>query len=203
MTEKQFLCELRRSLGDLSDKDVKDSIEYYREMIADKCEGGMSEEEAVAELGTPKAAAREIMMNMSLPKLIKNKCRPKKKLAVWEMVLLVLGSPVWLSLAVALFAVFISVYVCIWSVAISLFAVDVSLAASGIACVIIGVYTLFSVPLTGLIYLGVGLVFVGVCVPLFYVCRKTVKWFIKISIMILRWIKRMFISKGEKEGTDI
>ena len=55
-------------------------------------------------------------------KLIKEKT-PKRRLGVWEIVLLVLGSPIWLSLLIAAFAVILSLYISLWAVIISFWAV--------------------------------------------------------------------------------
>ena len=46
--------------------------------------------------------------------------RPRRQLKAWEIVLLVLGSPLWLSLGLAAIAVIFAFYVVLWSVSVSL-----------------------------------------------------------------------------------
>ena len=50
--------------------------------------------------------------------------RPKRRLQAWEIVLLALGLPVWLSLGLAALAVVLSLYVVVWSLDVSLWAVS-------------------------------------------------------------------------------
>ena len=59
--------------------------------------------------------------------------RPKRQLQAWEIVLLALGSPVWLSLGLAALAVVLSLYVVVWSLDVSLWAVFAALGA-GAGC---------------------------------------------------------------------
>ena len=59
MDKKQFLEELRQRLSGLPQNDIEERLAFYAEMIDDRAEEGMSEEEAVAEIGSAEAIARE------------------------------------------------------------------------------------------------------------------------------------------------
>ena len=48
MNKQEFLYELKGKLWALSEEEKKSSLEYYTEMIDDRMEDGLSEEEAVA-----------------------------------------------------------------------------------------------------------------------------------------------------------
>ena len=61
MKKQEFLAELWKQLSDAPKEDVERSLDYYTEMIEDRIEAGMSEEEAVADIGSPKDAAKQIM----------------------------------------------------------------------------------------------------------------------------------------------
>lgn len=61
MTKQDFLDKLRSMLGSLSEEDIARSIEYYSEAIDDRIEEGMSEEEAVREMGSVEEAAKNIL----------------------------------------------------------------------------------------------------------------------------------------------
>ena len=52
MNKTEFLDALRHALGKLPSYEVEQSIAFYAEMIDDRIEDGMSEQEAVAALGS-------------------------------------------------------------------------------------------------------------------------------------------------------
>ena len=60
MTKQAFLEELNRRAGGLSEAERARLVDYYREMIEDRVEEGIPEEEAVAALGDPAALAEEL-----------------------------------------------------------------------------------------------------------------------------------------------
>ena len=60
MTKQAFLEELNRRAGGLSEAERARLVDYYREMIEDRLEEGVPEEEAVAALGDPAALAEEL-----------------------------------------------------------------------------------------------------------------------------------------------
>ena len=95
-------------------------------MLDDQMEEGLSEEEAVAAVGPVDEIVRQIIADTPLAKLAKERMRPRRQLKAWEIVLLVLGSPLWLSLGLAAIAVIFAFYVVLWSVSVSLWAVFAS-----------------------------------------------------------------------------
>ena len=129
MTRNEFFSELAERLYGVPDKDREASLEYYGEMINDRIEEGMTEEEAVAALGSPEEIATQILRELSLPKLVQARVKPRRALRVWEIVLLILGAPLWRPLLLAAAAVILAVYVVLWSLVIALAAVDLSVAA--------------------------------------------------------------------------
>ena len=50
MTRREFLNELYRRLGKMSREEAEQYLTYYAEMLADRMEEGMTEEEAVASM---------------------------------------------------------------------------------------------------------------------------------------------------------
>ena len=119
MDKNTFLSQLQKRLRGLPEQERQQTLEYYREMIEDRLEEGLSEEDAVADIGTVEEIAQPL-----LPKM------PRRKMKSWEIVLLILGVPVWFPLLVAVAAVIISLVV-------SIYAVDASLAAcffGGLLC---------------------------------------------------------------------
>ena len=57
MTKREFLKALWSSLSQLPKEDVERTIDYYNEMIDERMENGMTEEEAVADVGSVEDAA--------------------------------------------------------------------------------------------------------------------------------------------------
>lgn len=61
MTRVEFLTELDRRLSALSKEEADKHLAYYAEMLADRMEDGMSEEEAVASMESLDVIARRIL----------------------------------------------------------------------------------------------------------------------------------------------
>ncbi len=196
MTKHEFFEELKARLSALPEEDIKASLDYYEEMIDDRIEEGLSEEEAVEAIGTPADIAADILKEMPLTKLVAARVRHKRRLAAWEIVLLILGSPIWFSLLVAAFAVVLSVYIVIWSVVISLYAVGISLAAASLACL---VYGFAVVNLQGIAArlpaIGAGFLVAGLSLFMWLGCKYVTKGVIALSKLIFRGIKSLFIRK--------
>lgn len=198
MTKKEFLDELAKGIAGIPDEDITRSLEFYSEMIDDRMEEGKSEEEAVAEIGTVKDAVSQILAEIPITKLIKEKVKKKRKLGTLEIVLLILGAPIWLSLLVAAFAVILSVYISVWAVIISLWAVFASLGActlGGIAAGVIFVCTdkLFS----GLAMLAASLILAGLTIFGFFGCKIATKSILILTKKIVVAIKNLFVVKEE------
>ena len=65
MNKRNFLEELKKELRRLKASEIQKHLSYYEEMISDMTEHNMSEAEAVARIGSPKDAAREILESAS------------------------------------------------------------------------------------------------------------------------------------------
>lgn len=63
MTRVQFLNELYRRLGSLRQEQAEQYLTYYAEMLADRMEEGMTEEEAVASMEDIGTIARRILQD--------------------------------------------------------------------------------------------------------------------------------------------
>ena len=53
MTKEQFLLTMQNALSGMPRADLDRTLQYYREMIEDRCEEGMNEADAVADVGDP------------------------------------------------------------------------------------------------------------------------------------------------------
>lgn len=127
MDKNQFIGELKKSLAKLPESEIEKSIAFYLEIIDDRIEEGESEEQAIAAMGDPSVIARTIVEELpALPKVIIKSKTPSK---VLNWILLILGSPIWFSLAFAGAAVLLSVYLTIWSLVVAVWIIAVSFLA--------------------------------------------------------------------------
>ena len=118
----------------------------------------------------------------------------------WEIVLIVLGFPLWFPLLVAVAAVFFSLYAVIWSLVISLYAVDVALAAAGVCGVVVGVAYLFGgLGATGVLLIGGGLASAGLFILLIFGCRLATTGAVQLGKCLLLGTKALLV---RKEGTQ-
>lgn len=198
MNKQEFLAQLRKGLSGLPQDDIEERLSFYSEMIDDRMEEGLSEEAAVSDIGTATELISQIIADIPLTKIVKERITPKKKLSVWEVILLVLGSPIWLSLLIAVIAVILSLYVALWSVIIALWAVFVSL----VGCVLGGiaggiVLACCGNVLTGIATVGVGIVCAGLSIFMFFGCKETTKGILILTKKLAVWIKNCFIKKEE------
>ena len=167
MTKSEFLKSLCTSLHGLSDEDIKKSVDYYEEMIDDRMEDGKSEEEAVEGLGTIDEIKDNILEDIPITKIVKEKIKPKRTLKAWEIILLIIGSPVWIPVTAALIIVALVLYLCFWIVILWLYACDFAVFFSGFAS-IFGSFVQNNGFNTGLFYAGSGIALVGVAILLFF-----------------------------------
>lgn len=198
MTKQEFLMELRTGLSGLPQKDIEERLTFYSEMIDDRIEDGLSEEQAVLAVGTAKEIIAQTVAEIPLAKIAKERIKSNRRFKAWEIVLLALGSPIWLSLGIALVAVILSVYVSLWSVIISLWAAFVSLVASSFGGVMAGI--LFSIKdnlLTGIAVCGASIVCLGFSIFMFYGCKAASKGILILTKKIAILIKNRFIKKEE------
>ena len=196
MNKQEFLDSLRRELGGLPTEDIEERIAFYSEMIDDKIEEGLSEEEAVSTLGAPQDIAKQIIASTPLIKLAKERIKSKRDIKAWEIVLLALGSPIWFSLLIAAASVIFSVYVVLWSVIIVLWSVFVSFAASSFGCMVASaVFAFTDNVLPGIAVFAAGLCLAGLSIFTFYGCKAATKGMLCLTKKIAVWIKGCFIKK--------
>ena len=196
MNKQQFLEVIRDKINGLPQSDIEKSLEFYREMIDDRIEDGFTEEEAVEAMGSIDDIAAQIFMDTPLPKLVKAKVRPSRALRTWEIVLLILGSPVWVPLLLAACIIFLAIYVVIWSVVIVLYAADLCFAAAGITGIIAGTFLASGGNASqGLILIGAGMVCAGIAILLFFACNQVAIAVAKLGKMIIRSTKSRFIRR--------
>lgn len=196
MTKKEFIEELKNGLCGLPEEDIRRSIEFYSEMIDDRIEDGKTEEEAVADIGSVKDAVAQIISEIPMSKLIKEKVKPKRRMCAWEIVLLALGSPIWISIIAALFAVVVSVYASIWSVAVSLWAAFAAFVGGSLGGIVSGIIFICTGSLlSGLAMIAASLVLAGLSILMFFGCIASTKGIAILTKKIALLVKKCFVKK--------
>lgn len=158
--QDEFLDALRHALGKLPSYEVEQSIAFYAEMIDDRIEDGMSEQEAVAALGSVHAIAAQIVAETPpIPKAIAKANTGSRTL---NIVLLAILSPIWVTLALAFACMVLAHLPGHLSVVVALWAVVAML----LLCAPIGVFGLAwcaatGFPLSGIWVFGCGLAGAG------------------------------------------
>ena len=196
MRKQEFLNTLRAMLADLPEADVAERLNFYSEMIDDRIEEGLSEEEAVADLGSIEDIRVQIVKDTPIVKIIKEKVKPKRKLSTLEITLLIVGFPIWFPILISLAAVIFSVYVSLWAVIISVFAVEISFAAGAFAGIVASIPMFILGNSAGALFLfGSGMFCAGLAVLWVFVC----KWGVKGIVWLTRvFIKSLFIGRGNE-----
>ena len=196
MTKQSFLDQLRSGLSPLPKEAREEYLSFYTEMLDDRMEEGMEEEQAVQELGTVEEILSRIYTEVPLSALVKEKITPKRRLKPLEIVFLILGSPIWLSLLLAALAVLLSLAVCIWSIVISVWSVFAATVACSFAFLASGViFVLQGHSLTGLAVIGGSLILAGFSVFLFLGCKSVSKGAVLLCKQGFQALKKPFFGK--------
>ena len=199
MTRTEFLNELNGRLSKLPDYEIRRTLSFYAEILDDRIEEGMSEEDAVSSLGSLEKIVSDTLIDTPLTTLVQTRIKESMEKSdnksLW-LVLVICGFPFWFPMLIAFFSVILSLYVTVWAVVISLFAAELSLAVSGVFGFIAGLVYCFSHDFAvGLSMVGMSLVTSG----LFVISIKPLMWlskqFLSFTGLFLRKIKSLFIRK--------
>lgn len=191
MNKNEFLGQLRKGLAGLPQKDIEERVNFYSEIIDDRMEEGLSEETAVGQIGPV-----EVIIAQIRGEAPKAETPSRRGWKVWQLLLLILGSPLWFSLLMAAFAVVLSVYISLWSVIVSLWAAFASVAACGAAGVLTGVvFSLAGYVPTGVTMVAAAIVCAGLSILLFLGCRAATKGTVWLTGKLALGIKNCVVKK--------
>ena len=197
MNKEQFLRELEKRLSQLPQSEREKSLAFYAELIDDMTEDGCTEEEAVERLGSVQKIAEDILLDAPITTLVKARAKRSHRLRWWEILLIVIGSVVWLPLLIAVIAVVFSVYAAIWAVIIAVFGVVLALGLCALAIPFMLLFAANFAAGSAGVAMGIGamLALAGLAVLFFVGAVKIAKCLGKLAGAFGRWIKRLFIRK--------
>ena len=176
--ERLYLDEF---LG-ISEEEKADALAFYRSYFEDA--GEENEESVIAELESPEKVAQSIKKNLGMEKengsydapagrkpewnknddmFVKKTDAPKEKKGGWSaaaIILVVLTSPLWLTLLLVVASLLLAVVATLFGIAVAVVAVMASLVFAGFLLIGFGFSTLF----TGGVAVGLGLTGAGLLV---------------------------------------
>ena len=183
--------ELPRVLGGLGTA----IISTNKGVLTDK-EDGLSEEDAVADMDAPNDVVDQILADMPLTKLVKEKIKPSHRLKAWEIILLILGSPIWAPLLLTAIVLVIAMAVVILALLLSFYAIVLSMAVAGIGG-LLGVIPFFvtqNVP-AALFMLGAAFAGIGLAILFIVAVKPVTIGIFKLYKASVNGIKRMFVKE--------
>ena len=194
--KEAFLNELKSGLNGLPQQDLDERLSFYGEMIDDRMEEGLSEEEAVAAIGPVDDVINEVLAEIPLSKIVKEKIRPKRSLKAWEIILIVLGFPLWFPLSIVAFVLVLVFYIVLWVLVLCLWVIELALGACSLAGLVGGiVYIAQGNVGFGIVLIGAGLTLAGLCIFLFAGCKAATVGTARFAKVIVRGIKKLFVGK--------
>lgn len=200
MNKQEFLTQMQKALSWLPQEDIEERIAFYSEIIDDHIEEGMSEEQAIAEIGSVQEVTTQIVAETPLPRLVKEKVKPKRALRIWEIILIVLGFPVWFPLIIAAGAVILSLYIVVWALVISLWAFDISILISALGGIAISIVYFINANITpAFMTLAIAMFIGGLSIFILFGCVAVSKSIIKLTWKGVIGIKYMFINKETRK----
>lgn len=202
MKKAEFLQKLQEEISVYPYEETKKSLEYYEEMIDDRMEDGMTEDEAVASLGRVEDIVDQIKCELPITTIVKQKAMEKTnggKIPGYVIALLIIGCPLWLPILISIFASIFSIYVSIWSVAVVLWAIDFIFAAVSVVG-LVGSVVMFVKGsfVSALIYLGAAILLAGLAIFFFMASYFVSKGIVYGTGWLFKQIKKAII--GNKEA---
>ena len=201
MSRTEYLSQLKERLIQEEIPNADQMIEYYAEMIDDRMEDGMTEEEAVSSMESIESIVSQAKIDRPITSLMTarvkeshDNAKKKGKGGLW-MVLAILGFPVWFPLLTAFSVVVLALYIVLWAVVVALFAVEFSFGIAAIACIVGGFGLLLGlIPFaTALAAWGCAMVLIGLFILLWKPVCKLAEGLIALIRISFRKIKGVFI----------
>lgn len=201
MNKTQFLAALEEQLSSVSDAERKRSLLYFEEIIADRMEEGLSEEEVIAQMESPEEIAAGIINETGT----EDRSAPvsEKKLGgfpLWVVVALaVLGSPVWLPILISVVTVIVTTYSVAWILIGCLYVVAASLVVGGCVGIVASVIALgTNSAVVAVFVIGLSLFCIGFGILLVFPAVLCTRWYAKGTV----WCYRSLVNylKNRKKG---
>ena len=193
MTRTEYIAKLTKYLRRLPQKDYEEALEYFMEYFEEA--GPENEAQVIAELGTPKEAAHEVISRLLDEKIIEEKSSLRNKTTIlWIAILAVLASPVALPILLFFLAMLLTLLVVIFAVIVTALALTFALLISGIYTFFTS-FSLLNISLASTLFGGgLGLLMFGGALLLLLISFEICKLIVKLITLLIKWL----IKKGRK-----
>lgn len=193
MNRVEFIGILSVELSALKRVEREKFITYYEEIIDDYMENGFEEEAVIEKIGNPKAIAKNILSEQDTVDIKV----PLTNSKVINMILLILGFPLWGSLVFAGLMVVLSGVIVIWCI-------PFTAGVSALAFFLAGIYSIVATPFmiaevlsVGVVQLGVGIASLGVSFLLamatMYLCKNFAFFTKELSSRLFKLFNRKVV----------
>lgn len=160
MTKNEYMRILSRKLRRLPNEDYDRALAYFEEYFEEA--GLENEAQAIADLGSPEEAARELIMNLAEHNIEEPPKTVKKGFsAIWVGILGVCAAPIALPVAFALIVTIAVLIFCVFAVLFCLVICAAAIAAAGALTIVGGIFLLFKAFPDALCNLGIGIFALG------------------------------------------
>ena len=193
MTRTEYIAKLTKYLRKLPQKDYEEALEYFMEYFEEA--GPENEAQVIAELGTPKEAAHEVISRLLDEKIIEDESSLRNKTTIlWIAILAVLASPVALPILLFFLAMIMTLLMIIFAVIVTALALTFALLISGVYTFFTS-FSLLSVSLASTLFGGgLGLMMLGGALLLLLISFEICKLIVKLITLLIKWL----IKKGRK-----
>ena len=193
MTRTEYIAKLTKYLRKLPQKDYEEALEYFMEYFEEA--GPENEAQVIAELGTPKEAAHEVISRLLEEKIVEDKSSLRNKTAIlWIAILAVLASPVALPILLFFLAMLLTLLVVIFAVIVTALALTFALLISGVYTFFTS-FSLLNISLASTLFGGgLGLLMFGGALLLLLISFEICKLIVKLITLLIKWL----IKKGRK-----
>ena len=193
MTRTEYIAKLTKYLRKLPQQDYEEAIEYFMEYFEEA--GPENEARVIAELGTPKEAAHEVISRLLEEKIVEDKSSLRNKTAIlWIAILAVLASPVALPILLFFLAMIMTLLMIIFAIIVTALALTFALLISGVYTFFTS-FSLLSVSLASTLFGGgLGLLMFGGALLLLLISFEICKLIVKLITLLIKWL----IKKGRK-----
>lgn len=178
MNRQEFMARLNQLLEGIPEEEKREALAYYTGYFEDA--GVENEEEIIRELGSPEKVAKTIRMDFGVE-------TSKEKDNTAAIVSVVLLSPIWGSLLLA-------VICCLLAAVCAVGAVVIAGVIGGGAVVVVGVMSLLMRTVgVGILCIGIGLLMIALgilaMIPMVLLCAKGIPETVRGTI---RLVKKLF-----------
>ena len=193
MTRTEYIAKLTKYLRKLPQQDYEEAIEYFMEYFEEA--GPENEARVIAELGTPKEAAHEVISRLLDEKVIEDTTSLRNKTTIlWIAILAVLASPVALPILLFFLAMIMTLLMIIFAVIVTALALTFALLISGVYTFFTS-FSLLNVSLASTLFGGgLGLLMFGGALLLLLISFEICKLIVKLITLLIKWL----IKKGRK-----